>query len=92
MSRKRATAVKELNATVYIVFFAPRAPVSRHDSLHSLHKQTLGSFDLPSMLKPRGLYRTDVKSPDGVTVVPREMSNQLVPNVTLLDDRAPVAP
>ena len=29
---------------------------SRHATLNSLIKQTLGSLDLPSMLEPRGLY------------------------------------
>ena len=32
---------------------------SRHATLSSLMKQTLGSLDLPSMLEPRGLYRTN---------------------------------
>ena len=43
---------------------------SRHATLNSLMKQTLGSLDLPSMLGPRGLYRTDGKRPDGVTMIP----------------------
>ena len=34
---------------------------SRHATLNSLLKQTLGSLDLPSMLEPRGLDRTDGK-------------------------------
>ena len=37
---------------------------SRHATLNSLIKQTLGSLDLPSMLEPPGLYRTDGKRPD----------------------------
>ena len=40
---------------------------SRHATLNSLIKQTLGSLDLHSMFEPRGLYRTDGKRPDGVT-------------------------
>ena len=48
---------------------------SRHATLNSLIKQTLGSFDLPSVLEPRGLYRTDGKRPGGVTVIPWEMLN-----------------
>ena len=43
---------------------------SRHATLNSLLKQTLGSLDLPSMFEPRGLYRIDGKSPDGVTMIP----------------------
>ena len=37
------------------------------------------------MLKPRGLYRTDGKRPDGITMVPWEMRKQLVWYVTVVD-------
>ena len=57
--------------------------------LNSLKKLTLGSFDLPSMLEPRGLYRTDGKRPDGVTMIPWEMGKQLVWDVTVVDALAP---
>ena len=49
----------------------------------------MGSVDLPSMLEPRGLYRTDDKRPDGVTMIPWEMSKQLVSDVTVVDALAP---
>ena len=62
---------------------------SRHATLNSLIKQTLGSLDLPSMLEPRGLYRTDGKRTDGVTMVPWEMGKQLVWDVTVVDNLAP---
>ena len=62
---------------------------SRHATLNSLIKQTLGSFDLPSMLEPRGMYRTDGKRQDGVTVIPWEMGKQLVWDVTVVDTLAP---
>ena len=52
-------------------------------------KQTLGSLDLPSMPDPRGLYRTDGKRPDGVTMIPWEMGKQLVCDVTVVDALAP---
>ena len=45
----------------------------------------LGSLDLPSMLEPRGLFRTDGKRPDGVTMSPWEMGKQLVRDVTVVD-------
>ena len=61
----------------------------RHATLNSLIKQTLGSLDLPSMLEPRGLYRTDGKRPDGVSMIPWEMGKQLVWEVTVVDARAP---
>ena len=41
------------------------------------------------MLKPRGLYRTDGKRPDGVTMIPWEMGKQLVWDVTVVDALAP---
>ena len=62
---------------------------SRHGTLNSLIKQTLGSLDLPSMLEPRVLYRTDGKRPDGVTMIPWEMGKQLVWDVTVVDALAP---
>ena len=62
---------------------------SRHATLNSLIKQTLGSLDLPSMLEPRGLYRSDGKRPDGVTMIPWEMGKQLVWDVTVVDAIAP---
>ena len=62
---------------------------SRHATLNSLIKQTLGSLDLPSMLETRGLYRTDGKRPDGVTMIPWEMGKQLVWDVTVVDTPAP---
>ena len=62
---------------------------SRHATLNSLIKQTLGSLDLPSMLEPPGLYRTDGKRPDDVTMIPWKMGKQLVWDVTVVDALAP---
>ena len=41
------------------------------------------------MLEPRGLYRTDGKRPDGVTMIPWKMGKQLVWYVTVVDALAP---
>ena len=41
------------------------------------------------MLEQRGLYRTDGKRPDGVTMIHWEMSKQLVWDVTVVDALAP---
>ena len=46
-------------------------------------------LDLPSVLESRGLYRTDGKRPDGITMIPWEMGKQLVWDVTVLHDFAP---
>ena len=61
----------------------------RHATLNSLIEQTLGSLDMPSMLKPRELYQTDGKRPDGVTMIPWEMGKELVWDVTVVDALAP---
>ena len=44
----------------------------------------MGSLDLPPMLQPRGLYRTNDERPDGVTMTPLEIGKQLVWDVTLV--------
>ena len=88
LSRIRAIVVKELNGTVYTVFFFTKSAVrfSRHAFFNSLIKQTLGPLDLPSM---RGLYRTDGTRPDGVTMIPWEMGKQLMWDVTVVDALSP---
>ena len=37
------------------------------------------------MLEQRGLFRTDGKGPDGVTMIPWEMGKQLMWDVTVVD-------
>ena len=90
MLRIRATVVKVERDGLHGVSCTKSAGrFSRHATLNSLIKQTLGSLDLPSVLKPPGLYRTDVKRPHGVTTIPREMGKQLVWDVTVVDALAP---
>ena len=61
----------------------------RHATRKSLIKQTLGSLDLPSMVEPRGLYQTDGRRSDGVTMIRWETGKQLVWDVTVVDALAP---
>ena len=91
MLRIRATVVKELNGTVFHGLSCTKCAgrFSCHANLNSLIKQTMGSVDLPSVLELLGLYRTDDKRPDGVTMIPWEMGKQLVWDVTLVDALAP---
>ena len=49
----------------------------------------LGSLDLPSIIESRGLYRTDGKRPDSVTMTPWEMGKPLLWDVTVVDALAP---
>ena len=62
---------------------------SRHATLNSLIKQMLGSPDLSSLLKQRGLYGTDGKPPDGFTMIPWEMGKSHVWDVTVVDALEP---
>ena len=41
------------------------------------------------MIEPIGLYRTDGKRPDGVSMIPCEMGKQLAWAVTVVDALAP---
>ena len=49
----------------------------------------MGSLELPSMLQPRGLYRTDVKRQDAFTMIHWEMGEQLLWDVTVVYSLAP---
>ena len=74
--RIRATVVKvERDGLHGLSCTKSASRFSRHATLNSLMKQTLGSLDSPSVLEPRGLYRTEGKRPDGVTMIPWEMVN-----------------
>ena len=63
--------------------------LSRHATLNTLVKQALGFLDLPSMLKPRRLYRPDDKRPYGVTMIPWEIGKLLVWDVADVNALAP---
>ena len=62
---------------------------SRHSNLNALIKQSLSSTNIPSVLEPRHLYRTDQKRPDGLTTVPWAVGKQLLWDVTVVDSLAP---
>ena len=52
-------------------------------------KESLSSTHIPSVLEPRHLYRTDQKRPDGLTLVPWAVGEQLLWDVTVVDSLAP---
>ena len=62
---------------------------SRHSNLNALIKQSLSSTHILSVLKPRHLYGTDQKQPDGLTLVPWADGKQLLWDVTVVDSLAP---
>ena len=52
----------------------------------------MGSLDLPSILEPRGLYRSDGKRPDVITMILWEKGKQLVWDVKVVDALGPRRP
>ena len=43
---------------------------SRHAAINDVVKRALSSAQIPAMLEPTGLSRSDSKRPDGVTIAP----------------------
>ena len=61
----------------------------RHAALNDIVHRALTSAKIPSRLEPSGLYRTDGKRPDGITVVPWKNGRLLVWDATCPDTFAP---
>ena len=61
----------------------------RHTALNDLVKSSLSSIDVPSILEPSGLFRSDGKRADGVTLVPWKSGRALAWDVTCSDTSAP---
>jgi hypothetical protein len=58
---------------------------SRHSCLNNLVKKTLQRVNIPAILEPRGLSRSDGKRPDGVTLIPWSRGKAMVWDVTVTD-------
>ena len=63
--------------------------IPRHSGLNELVKRALTAIDVPAILEPRGLCRTDDKRPDGMTIIPWAKGRALVWDVTCWDSLAP---
>ena len=63
--------------------------IPRHSALNELVKRSLTSIRVPSMLEPMGLFRSDGRRPDGITVIPWSRGKALVWDVTCHDSFAP---
>ena len=61
----------------------------RHTALNDLVKSSLSSIEAPSILEPSGLFRSDGKRVDGVTLVPWKSGRALAWDVTCSDTSAP---
>ena len=60
-----------------------------HVSLNDIIHRALSSAKVPSRLEPAGIYRSDGKRPDGITLVPWESGKLLVWDATCADTFAP---
>ena len=57
----------------------------RHSALNDIIHRALSSAKVPSRLEPFGIYHSDGKRPDGITIVPWERGKLLVWDVTCSD-------
>lgn len=56
--------------------------LSRHHSINDIVRRALVSADIPSVLEPPGLSRSDGKRPDGLTLIPWERGRCLLWDAT----------
>ena len=61
----------------------------RHAALNDIMHRALTSAHIPSRLEPSGIFRSDGKRPDGITMVPWENGKLLVWDTTCPDTFAP---
>ena len=61
----------------------------RHAAINDIIHRALSSAKIPSRLEPSGLYRSDGKGPDGISVVPWGRGKLLVWDATCPDTFAP---
>ena len=58
---------------------------AHHTAFNDLVKRSLAAIDTPALLEPLGLFCSDGKRPDGVTVIPWKNGRALVWDVTCAD-------
>ena len=61
----------------------------RHAAINDIIQRTLTAAGVPSRLEPSGLYRSDGKRPDGISIVPWQSGKVLVWDATCPDTFAP---
>ena len=61
----------------------------RHSAINDIIHRALVAAHVPSRLEPSGLYRSDGKRPDGITMVPWKCGQLLVWDATCPDTFAP---
>ena len=61
----------------------------RHTAINTIIQKALSAGNIPSRLEPSGLYRSDGKRPDGITIAPWERGRTLIWDATCIDTFAP---
>ena len=61
----------------------------RHATINEVIKRSLGSANIPCHLELTGLYRSDGKQPDGMSIIPWKRGKVLVWDATCPDTLAP---
>lgn len=61
----------------------------RHSALNDIIHRSLSSAHIPSRLEPPGVYRSDGKRPDGISLIPWRQGKALVWDATCPDTFAP---
>ena len=61
---------------------------THHGQLNTIIKQSLACANIPSVLEPQGLSRTDGKRPDGMTITPCTQGRLFIWNTTCWDSMA----
>ena len=62
---------------------------ARHSELNQIIHRSLAAIQVPSTLEPRGLYRSDGRRPDGLSLIPWSQGRSLVWDATCRDTFAP---
>ena len=62
---------------------------SRHAALNEIIHRSLQSANVPSHLEPAGLYRSDGRRPDGISIIPWKCGKCLLWDATTPDTYAP---
>jgi hypothetical protein len=63
--------------------------VARHGVLNDLIHRALNKAGFPAVKEPQGMFRSDGKRPDGMTLIPWRAGRSLVWDATVVDTFAP---
>ncbi|KAJ4426083.1 hypothetical protein ANN_26892 [Periplaneta americana] len=62
--------------------------IPRHSAINNIISRSLTSCDIPTLLEPSGISRSDGKRPDGLTLIPWSKGKSLIWDFTCVDTLA----